>query len=102
MCGAVAEHSDQLSHGAGQNSHCRRRLNGGADGLVNLVSPTQRGEAPVTVKVWTCEPIEDDRKWDNVVDVDLDLPDGVLSFEPSGGETSRSAARCGPGTTGHG
>lgn len=62
------------------------RFVGIADGLVDLVSPIQWNfHAPMRVEVWSFEPPADDGDWDQVVDVDLDVPDGRLWFEGSGG-----------------
>lgn len=61
------------------------RYVGVADGLIDLLTPVQWNfDAPMRVEVWSQQPPEDDA-WDHVVDVDLDLPDGVLHFEGSGG-----------------
>ncbi|MCP2259318.1 hypothetical protein LX15_003019 [Streptoalloteichus tenebrarius] len=56
-------------------------------GLVDLVVPFRKSfGAPMRVEVWADEPPSDDG-WDHVVDVDLDVRDGLLVFEPSGGFT---------------
>ncbi|WP_156757632.1 hypothetical protein [Actinokineospora pegani] len=62
------------------------RFVGVSDGLVDLVSPAQWNfHAPMRVEVWPLEPPADDDAWDQVVDVDLDVPDGRVWFEGSGG-----------------
>lgn len=59
-----------------------------ADGLIDLVVPFSKSfDAPLRVEVWSVEPVPDDTDWDHVVDLDFDLRDGRLVFEPSGGLT---------------
>lgn len=61
---------------------------GAADGMIDLVVPFRKSfNAPMRVEVWPEEPPSDDDNWDHVVDVDFDLHDGQLVFEPSGGFT---------------
>lgn len=61
---------------------------GVADGLIDLVVPFRKSfDAPMRVEVWPEEPPSDDEDWDHVVDVDFDVRDGELVFEPSGGFT---------------
>lgn len=63
-----------------------RRFVGVADGLIDLVTPVQWNfDTPMRIEVWPAEPPSDDDNWDHVVDVDLDMPDGRLYFEGSGG-----------------
>jgi hypothetical protein len=63
-----------------------RRFVGVAGGLVDLLTPGQwNWETPMRLEVWTAEPDEDSDDWDHEVDVDLDVPDGQLVFEASGG-----------------
>jgi hypothetical protein len=58
---------------------------GVADGLIDLVVPFRKSfNAPMRVEVWAHEPPTDD-DWDHVVDVDLDVTNDRLVFEPSGG-----------------
>lgn len=62
------------------------RMVGVADGLIDLVTPVQWNlHAPMQIEVWPGEPESDDENWDHVVDVDLDVPQGQLFFEASGG-----------------
>ena len=62
------------------------RFVGVVDGLIDLVTPVQWNlHAPMRVERWPTEPSSDDENWDHVVDVDLDVPDGKLSFMASGG-----------------
>ncbi|WP_133847196.1 hypothetical protein [Labedaea rhizosphaerae] len=59
---------------------------GVADGVIDLVVPFQKSfDAPMRVEVWPAEPIADYENWDHVVDVDFDIHNGQLVFEPSGG-----------------
>jgi hypothetical protein len=63
-----------------------RRFVGVANGLVDLLTPGQwNWETPMRVEVWVAEPAEDTDEWDHEVDLDLDVPDGQLVFEASGG-----------------
>ncbi|AHH98618.1 hypothetical protein [Kutzneria albida] len=59
---------------------------GVADGLVDLVVPFRKSfDAPMRVEMWP-EPVPpDDDNWDHVVDIDFDIVNGDLVFEPSGG-----------------
>jgi hypothetical protein len=62
------------------------RMVGVADGLIDLVTPVQWNlQAPMRIELWPSEPQSDDENWDHVVDVDLDVPEGQLFFEASGG-----------------
>lgn len=66
---------------------------GVADGMIDLVVPFRKSfDAPMRVEVWPEEPPSDDDNWDHVVDVDFDVHNGELVFEPSGGFTP---IRCG-------
>jgi hypothetical protein len=68
------------------DAHQTRRFVGVADGLVDVLTPVQWNlNAPMRIEVWETEPPNDDDNWDQVVDVDLDVPDGRLYFEASGG-----------------
>ncbi|MCP2248148.1 hypothetical protein [Lentzea aerocolonigenes] len=68
------------------DAHQTRRFVGVADGLVDVLTPVQWNlNAPMRIEVWEAEPPDDDDNWDQVVDVDLDVPDGRLYFEASGG-----------------
>ncbi len=63
-----------------------KRFVGVADGLIDFVVPVQWNfAAPMRVEVWPSRPPADDGDWDHVVDVDLDVPEGTLWFEASGG-----------------
>jgi hypothetical protein len=63
------------------------RYVGVAGQLVDFTAPIQFNfTAPMHVEVWAAEPADDDSaNWDHIVDVDLDLPTGKLTFEASGG-----------------
>lgn len=57
-----------------------------ADGLIDLVVPFAKSfDAPLRIEVWPVEPPADDTAWDHVVDLDFDIHEGRLVFEPSGG-----------------
>ena len=61
---------------------------GVADGLIDLVVPFRKSfNAPMRVEVWPTTPPSDEDTWDHVVDVDFDVPNGQLVFEPAGGFT---------------
>ena len=63
-----------------------RRFVGVAGGLVDLMTPGQwNWRTPMRVEVWSLEPPATSEEWDHEVDVDLDIPDGTLIFEASGG-----------------
>ncbi|SDC76190.1 hypothetical protein [Actinokineospora iranica] len=67
------------------------RFVGVADGLIDLVVPFRKSfNAPMRIEVWQQEPPPDDDTWDHVVDVDFDVVDGRIVFEPSGGFGSLS------------
>jgi hypothetical protein len=64
------------------------RFVGVVPGLIDLMTPGQWNfETPMRLEVWTAEPPDDRDAWDHEVDVDLDVPDGELVFEASGGGT---------------
>lgn len=64
------------------------RFVGTAGGLVDLLTPGQWNfNTPMRVEVWAAEPPADTDDWSHEVDVDLDVPDGRLFFEASGGGT---------------
>jgi hypothetical protein len=50
MYGGKSANSDAVAR-AYDDAHTLRRFVGAADGRVDAVSPTQRGEVPVTVEV---------------------------------------------------
>lgn len=59
---------------------------GVADGLIDLVVPFRKSfDAPMRIEVWPEQPPGDEQNWDHEVDVDFDVPNGQLFFEPSGG-----------------
>jgi hypothetical protein len=63
-----------------------RRFVGAAGGLVDLMTPGQwNWRTPVRIEVWASEPPDSVADWDHEVDIDLDVPDGHLVFEASGG-----------------
>lgn len=54
--------------------------------LIDLMTPGQWNfETPMRVEVWSAEPPNDNDSWDHEVDVDLEIPQGRLFFEASGG-----------------
>lgn len=58
---------------------------GAADGLIAVcVSVQWNFNAPMRVETWDTEPDDDSANWDDVEDVDLDLPSGRLAFLKSG------------------
>jgi hypothetical protein len=62
------------------------RFVGVIPGLIDLMTPGQWNfDTPLRLEVWTAEPAADTHAWDHEVDVDLDIPDGNLYFEASGG-----------------
>ncbi|MGM1064083.1 hypothetical protein [Saccharothrix sp. Mg75] len=68
------------------DAHRSGRYVGTSAGLIDLVTPVEWNfTAPMRVETWADEPSLDDADWDHVVDVDLDVSDGILSFEGSGG-----------------
>lgn len=65
-----------------------RRFVGAADNFIDLMTPGQWNfTAPMRIEVWTGEPNDDRASWDHEVDLDIDVPDGRLIFEASGGGT---------------
>jgi hypothetical protein len=59
--------------------------------LIDLMTPGQWNfKTPMRVEVWDAEPPADTDNWSHEVDVDLDVPDGRLFFEASGGGTAIS------------
>jgi hypothetical protein len=68
------------------------RFVGSAEGLIDLLTPGQYNfRTPMLVEVWGQEPEDDRDGWDHEVDLDLDVPSGVLVFEASGGSGSTTA-----------
>ena len=69
-----------------------RRFVGTAEGLIDLLTPGQYNfRTPMLVEVWRHEPEDDRDGWDHEVDLDLDIPSGVLVFAASGGGASTTA-----------
>ena len=63
-----------------------RRFVGTSRGLIDLMTPGQYNfKTPMLVEVRQHEPGDDRQEWDHEVDLDLDIPSGVLLFEGSGG-----------------
>jgi TonB family protein len=63
-----------------------RRFVGTSRGLIDLITPGQYNfKTPMLVEVRLHEPGDDRQEWDHEVDLDLDIPSGVLLFEGSGG-----------------
>ncbi|WP_433268230.1 hypothetical protein ACQPZF_03710 [Actinosynnema sp. CS-041913] len=68
------------------DAHESGRHVGLASGLVDVLTPAEWNfAAPMRVETWEAEPPADFDNWDHVVDVDLDIPNGKLIFEGSGG-----------------
>jgi hypothetical protein len=64
----------------------RRFVGSAGRGFVDLLTPGQYNfKTPVTVEVWSGEPPDDRDGCDHEVDIDLDVPDGRIVFEGSGG-----------------
>jgi hypothetical protein len=54
--------------------------------MIDLVVPFRKSfNAPMRLEVWQQEPLSDEDSWDHVVDVDFDVTDDRVVFEPSGG-----------------
>lgn len=69
-----------------EDATASRRFVGVAAGLVDLMTPGQwNWQTPMRIEVWALEPPTTPPDWDHEVDVDLDVPDGKLVFEASGG-----------------
>lgn len=59
--------------------------------LVDVLTPTSWSfNAPMRAETWVCGPPADDDNWDHVVKVDLDVPNGTLMFQASGGGSAIS------------
>jgi hypothetical protein len=68
------------------------RFVGVVPGMIDLMTPGQwNWQTPMRLEVWSAEPAADTNAWDHEVDVDLDVPDGNLNFEASGGGAEVSA-----------
>jgi hypothetical protein len=65
------------------------RYVGVSAGVIDILTPIQYSTgSPMRVETWAGEPPVDSDSWDNwdnIVDVDLDVPSGRLYFQPSGG-----------------
>jgi hypothetical protein len=56
------------------------------NGFVDVLTPGQHNfHLPLRVELHDAEPAADHDAWDHVVDLDFDLPSGVLCIEASGG-----------------
>jgi hypothetical protein len=78
------------------------RFVGTCRALIDLMTPGQwNWHTPVRVEVWAGEPPADTDGWDHEADVDLDVPDGRLFLEASGGATHPWPPTSHPGTTGY-
>lgn len=78
--------SDNLYLDALADGTDSERFVGVAGGIIDLMTPGQwNWETPMLIEVWEAEPPATDGDWDHEVDVDLDIPDGTLVFEASGG-----------------
>jgi len=61
-------------------------------GFIDLMTPGQYNfSTPLSLEVWSADPPDDLSDWDHVVDADLDIPDGQIVFEASGGGPATSA-----------
>jgi hypothetical protein len=99
----AADHGQIYVHGAGdrdggdpfaenpyldalEDATSSGRFVGAAGNLVDVLTPCQWNfHTPMRVEVWAAEPAADTERWDHEVDIDLDVLDGELSFEGSGG-----------------
>jgi hypothetical protein len=62
------------------------RYVGVSGGVIDMLTPIQYSPgSPMRVETWAGEPPVDSDSWDNIVDVDLNVPSGRLYFQPSGG-----------------
>lgn len=87
---AASSADDPDWHNAGlralDDAYQSKRYVGLSTGLVDVLTPSEWNfNAPMQVETWEAEPPNDFGNWDHVVDVDLDVPDGKLMFEGSGG-----------------
>ena len=74
-----------------------RRL-GVDSGLIDLLSPAKMHfDAPMRLELWGQAPDDDCASWDQVVDVDLDLPTGEIRFQRSGDTVVGARADVPPG-----
>jgi len=61
-------------------------------GFIDLMTPGQYNfSTPLRLEVWSADPPDDRSGWDHEVDADLDIPDGQIVFEASGGGPATSA-----------
>jgi hypothetical protein len=61
-------------------------------GFIDLMTPGQYNfSTPLRLEVWSADPPDDRSDWDHEVDADLDIPDGQIVFEASGGGPATSA-----------
>ncbi|MDX8053488.1 hypothetical protein SK571_29305 [Lentzea sp. BCCO 10_0798] len=68
------------------DAHTSRRFVGVSEGLIDFLTAAEWNfNAPMRVETWAVEPTDDGENWDHVVDVDLDVHNGRLMFEGSGG-----------------
>jgi hypothetical protein len=66
------------------------RMIGAACGLIDLLTPGQWNTSmPMRLEIWPAEPPDTAAAWDHEVDLDLDVEDGTLTFEASGGGGAR-------------
>ena len=75
------------------------RFVGVLPGFIDLLTPGQWNfQTPLRLEVWSAEPADDRNDWDHEVDVDFDVPDGRISFQPSGGSSHFTSAEVPAGT----
>lgn len=68
------------------DAHRSGRFVGISEGLIDLLTTAEWNfHAPMRIETWADEPPADEDNWDHDVDVDLDVPNGRLMFEGSGG-----------------
>jgi hypothetical protein len=84
----IEDDEDNLFLDALDDAVDSQRFVGTAGGIIDLMTPGQWNfETPMRVEVWAAEPSADTDNWSHEVDVDLDIPDGQLIFQASGGGT---------------
>jgi ribosomal protein S13 len=80
-------------HGASSDATESGSFVGVRPGFIALLTPGQwNWRTPMRVEIWSAEPPDDRGDWDHEVDADFDVPDGRISFMPSGGSGSAAEA----------
>jgi hypothetical protein len=82
----VRDEGDDPVFRALDDGYDSRRFVGYAEGLVDLLTPSQYNvDVSMRVEVLESEPELDTEQWDHVVEVPLPVPSGTLCFQASGG-----------------